>query len=484
MKPMKPFTPVRRVDPIPEFDLDVPLLRLTDQDSLTFRHLVEGLLILGSTGSGKTSGPGAALAKALLLRGVGMCVLCAKTGEAKLWEKLAKETGRSNDIRRFAVDQKFRFGLLSYAFHQPGASRGGSDPSNVVELLMKLLEMKPNRNSTGEQVFWTDSARNLLTAIVSILGAAGEEISFAAIDQIIDSAPYSPDDFTDPKWQESSYLNSLLDKLAEREKDLTIIQQSDARVSLEYFAKFARMDDRTRSGILATVQSIIWPFRYGPAAELCGSTTNLTPEDAFEGKIILIDLPIKEFHDSGLLIQAAWKLLFQRAVEARDLAKYPQAVVLWIDEVQHFLTSFDAAYQATARSSRAITVMLSQTLDSIRSRFPSHTGEAETQALISNLATKILCSNDHTVTNKWAADTVGMRWFTRTNSNSSVNGEGNLSAGSGTNESKRYLLEPSVWLTLQRGGPPNYVVECILFRSGTPFKATDTNHLRLKFRQS
>jgi type IV secretory pathway TraG/TraD family ATPase VirD4 len=452
-------------------------------DFLTYRNLFEGTLILGATGSGKTSGPGAAWASALLQRGVGMLILCAKSDEASLWLKRAEKAGRLSDVRRFAVDQPHRLNLLDYAFQQPGAIRGGFDPSNVVELLMKLLEIKPNRSSTGEQVFWYDSARNLLTAIVSILGAAGEEISFAAIDQIIDSAPYSAEDFTDPKWQESSYLNSLLDKLAEREKDLTPIQQNDARVSLEFFAKFARIDSRTRSGILSTVQSIVWPFRYGPAAALCGSTTNLTPEDAFRGKIVIIDLPIKEFHESGLLIQASWKLLFQRAVEARDLAAFPQPVCLWVDECQHFLTTYDSTYQATARSMRAASVMLSQNLDSIRSRFQAQTGEAEAQALISNLSTKVLCSNDHTVTNKWSADSLGEIWLTRTNSSATMNGEGNLSAGTGTNESKRYRLEPSEILKLRRGGPPDLMVDCILFRSGTPFKATGTNHLRLSFPQ-
>jgi hypothetical protein len=69
-KPMKPVTPVRWVDPIPKMDLDMPLIRLTDVDFLTYRNLFEGTLILGATGSGKTSGPGEALALALLQHGM------------------------------------------------------------------------------------------------------------------------------------------------------------------------------------------------------------------------------------------------------------------------------------------------------------------------------------------------------------------------------------------------------------------------------
>jgi type IV secretory pathway TraG/TraD family ATPase VirD4 len=414
----------------------------------------------------------------------GFLVLCAKSDECGLWMRRAEKAGRLSDVRRFAVDQPHRLNLLDYAYQQPGAVRGGADPSNVVELLMKLLEVKPNRSSTGEQVFWVDSARNLLTAAVSILGAANERLSFGSLEAVIDSAPYAPEEMTNPKWQESSFLNLCLDKLAEHEKDLTPIQQNDARVSLEFFAnKFARMDERTRSGILATVQSIIWPFRYGPAAELCGNETNLTPEDIFRGRIVILDLPIKQYHDSGLMIQACWKLLFQRAAESRDLNLFPWPVVLYIDEAHHFVTSYDPIFQSTARSSRVATVLLSQNLDSLRSRFPSHTGEAEAQSVIANLGTKILCANDHAATNKWAADAIGEQWLTRSNASATMNGEGTLSAGTGTNESKRYRVEPSDFLKLRKGGPPDNMVDCILFRSGTPFKATGTNHLRLTFPQ-
>ncbi|HEX4614235.1 MAG TPA: TraM recognition domain-containing protein [Urbifossiella sp.] len=477
--------PEQRLAAIPQpFDLDSPLIRLTDKDSITFRTMTAGTMIAGATGGGKTTGPGAAWATALLRQGAGLCVLCAKSDEADLWLRRANQAGRTADVRRFAVDQPFRLNLLDYAFRQPGATRGGGDPQNVVDLLMRLLEVKPERSSSsGDQVFFVSSARQLMTATVSLLGAAGEAISFAGIDAVLDSAPYSPDDFTDPKWQETSYLNTLLDRMADREKDLTSIQRNDARVSLEYFTRFARMDDRTRSGILATVQSIIWPFRYGPAAELCGSTTNLTPEDVFRGKIVILDLPIKQYHESGLLIQASWKLLFQRAAEARDLTVYPLPVGLWIDEAHNFLTSYDALFQATARSSLVASVLLFQNLDSIRSRFPSQTGAAEAQALISNLGTKILCANDHAATNKWAADTLGEVWLTRTNSSASLTGEGNLSAGTGTNESRRYKVEPSEFLRLRKGGPDR-LVDTILFRSGLPFLATGTNHLRVAFEQS
>ncbi len=463
---------------------DEPILQVTPDDVLTCRNMFDGTIITGGSGSGKTSGPGATLAAALLPR-AGFLILCAKPGEAELWEKRAEMAGRAADVRRFAVDQPYRINLLDYAFRQPGADRGGNDPQNVVDLLMRLQEVKTGQGAAagGESAFWISSSRQVKTAAVSLLGAAGEPITFDAINAVIDSAPYSPDDITSPKWQSSSYFNSLLDPIAARESRLTAVQRNDARVAMEFFvSRFARLDPRTRSGILATIQSIIWPFLCGPSAELCGTTTNLTPEDIFRGRIVILDLPIKLYHESGLLIQTCWKLLFQRAAEARDLSRYPLPVCLWADEAQHFTTSYDSLFQATARSSRVATVYLTQTLDSLRARFPGPSGDAEVQSLISNLANKIMCANDHAATNKFASDAIGQTWITQMNSSASISNEGNMTAGGGTSASRRYRLEPSEFLKLRRGGPDG-VVDAIMFRAGTPFRATNTNHLRLAFRQ-
>jgi hypothetical protein len=484
----KPKRPDLQPQPIAiqqRFLPDEPLLQVTPEDPITYRHLFEGTIITGGSGSGKTTGPGAALSEALLRR-AGILVLCAKPGEAEMWVNRATIAGRAADVRRFSVDQPYRLNLLDYAFRQPGADRGGSDPQNVVALLLQLQETKTGQGSAGggDAAFWISSSRQVKTSAVSILGVAGEPITFDAMNAVIDSAPYSPEDVTSPKWQSSSYFNSLLDRVAAREPKLTAIQRNDARVAMEFFVnRFARLDPRTRSGILAQIQSIIWPFLCGPAAEVCGTTTNLTPEDIFRGRIVILDLPIKLYHESGLLILTCWKLLFQRAAEARDLSRYPLPVCLWADEAQHFITSYDSVFQATARSSRIATVYLTQNLDSLRARFPGPSGDAEVQSLISNLANRILCANDHTATNKYASDAIGHEWRTQMNSSASITNAGSMTAGGGTSDSRRYRLEPSEFLKLRRGGPPDGVVDAIMFRSGTPFKATNTNYLRLTFRQ-
>ena len=65
--------------------LDQPLLWVSDKDPWRIRDACEGVQVFGAPGSGKTSGPGAALAKAFLSYGFGGVVLTAKPGERQLW---------------------------------------------------------------------------------------------------------------------------------------------------------------------------------------------------------------------------------------------------------------------------------------------------------------------------------------------------------------------------------------------------------------
>src|ERR1035438_4997174 len=66
------------------------------------------------------------------------------------------------------------------------------------------------------------------------------------------------------------------------------------------------------------------------------------------------------------------------------------------------LGAADAAYgQATARSARVATVLMTQNLDSLQSQI----GKMETEALLGNFNTKIFCANDHVASNEWAAKT-------------------------------------------------------------------------------
>ena len=77
-----------------ENTLDKILYEVPNTDTeITWADAVEGTLIMGATGSGKSSGPGRHIALAMLRKGFGFCVLCAKKDEKERWLNYAEESG-------------------------------------------------------------------------------------------------------------------------------------------------------------------------------------------------------------------------------------------------------------------------------------------------------------------------------------------------------------------------------------------------------
>jgi type IV secretory pathway TraG/TraD family ATPase VirD4 len=415
----------------------------------------------------------------MLQQGYGFLVTTTKPDDAAAFMRWVKIAGREKDVRVFGPQHPWRFSLLEYAFKQ-GGSRGGGDTDNVVALLSELLSFKNrNKDSGGESQFWYDYAKKTLGHAIDMLACAGETVSFSGIYKVLQSVPRTLEEVGSEEWQAKSYVNQLVDRSVAN-KSLAAAKQSDLALALEFFlSTLPNMDERLRSNVIATLDSITYPFLRGQVATLCGAEkTTLSPENCFRGAIIILDLPIKEFHQSGQFIQVLWKRLWQQAAEKRDLKQFPRPLCLYCDEGQNFCTSYDALFQATARSSRVATVLMTQNLDSLQSQM----GKMETEALLGNFNTKIFCSNDHVATNEWCAKTIGEAWVLGSNTNVSLGGEG--SASGGVSEQRRFLVEPSEFVKLCKGGRDGeFLVEAIIFRSGRTFQATDTNHLRVFFPQ-
>ena len=130
-------------------DLSQPLLMLSphSRDSLTTKMATEGVLITGQTGSGKSSGSGAALAKAMLRAGFGGIVLCCKRDEADVWRKYCEETGRLDSFVVFGPGSEHYFNFLSYEWMRP--DRGGRQTENIVTLFTQVIETIEQTAKTG-----------------------------------------------------------------------------------------------------------------------------------------------------------------------------------------------------------------------------------------------------------------------------------------------------------------------------------------------
>jgi hypothetical protein len=106
---------------------------------------LEGTSILGDMGSGKTSGSGRTIRKAMLKAGFGGLVLCKKTDECASWIQDARDTGRLEQLLILNMTELWRFNFLDYQFKRVGEGAGYVD--NAVALFLNLIENRREGNS-------------------------------------------------------------------------------------------------------------------------------------------------------------------------------------------------------------------------------------------------------------------------------------------------------------------------------------------------
>lgn len=430
-----------------------------------------GVAVFGATGSGKTSGIAKHLAMGYLANDFGGLVLCAKKEERYQWEAWAKATGREADLVIIDASGKWRFNFLDWEAGRAG--EGGGLTINIVALLDEIAGAIAGAagkdEGGGDNKFWDDALHFMNMNLVDLPIFAGLPVSLPLLRSIVTSAPTSLKELEDPDWQKASVCAAIIAEAEQKLRNADKEIQSDFTECKNYWLReFPVLSEKTRSIIVLSFSMLVRPFITRPLRKLFSTDTNIRPEDAFHGKILIIDLPVQEFRLAGRVANLAWKYCFQVAVLRRMQPKqgYLRPVFLWADEAQNFVTDFDAEYQAVARSAGGCTVYLTQNRESYRRVLGN---DDAVDSLLGNLQAKFFCQNSGD-TNEWAAKLLGERWLNVTSTSSNRNEQG---AGGGVtiSEQRRYFVEPSRFTTLKRGGDVyGFQVECIVYKGGHLFE--------------
>lgn len=473
------------------WDLDAPLLTWAKNEPWSMRDALEGALIVGATGSGKTSGSGAAMARAMLTAGFGGLVLTAKADERQLWERYCAETGRADDLLIFGPGHNLRFNFLDYERTRGGAGAGLTE--NIVNLFSTVLEVAERRAGGGagreDEGYWRRALRQLMRNLVDLLVLAGQNLSAPDLYRLAVAAPTSLEQATSDAWKQRSFCFKCLRDADARSKSAS--QERDLELVADYFLlEYPALSDKTRSVVVSTLTSLIDVLNRGVLRELFSTTTNVTPDEIADGAIILLDLPVKEYAEVGLFAQTLWKYAFQRAIERRDVSANPRPVFLWADEAQHFVTSYDQSFQTTCRSARVATVLLTQNVSNFYAALgEGETGKAQADSLFGNLNTKIFHANGDPVTNEWASQLIGRtrQLFASGNSSNPTSlidwGDAPQSSA-GFSEAFEFEVQPAAFTRLRTGGPSNGGnVDAIIVRNGRVFPTTGKTWLKTSFRQ-
>ena len=325
-------------------DLDYPLVKFSlenKQDWWTIRDAVRGVQIFGGIGSGKSSGSGKTFAKTFLKNGFGGLVLCAKPDERENWQQLARETGRQDDLIIFGEDTEYQFNPLEYELTRKG--KGAGEVFNLSYLFMEIYKMGNRFSGSGgggdSERYWDNALKRCMNRMIQLLKLAGEEVSIANMIQLLSHAPKEEevDELAQMTEEEieglgkDNYCFKCVMNANSRHHDTKLKEECDF-VNNYFLRDFARLDDRSKPIIMESFLGLAEPFTSGILKKHFASGTNLYPETTFEGKIIILDFPVKEYLASGVYAQGIFKLLWQQAAERRNPNEDLLPVFLWVDE--------------------------------------------------------------------------------------------------------------------------------------------------------
>jgi hypothetical protein len=464
---------------------DLPLLEFQGGNTWTLRDSVEGTLILGSVGSGKTSGSGRAIAHIFLSHGYGGLVLTAKPDEADLWRWYAKASGREDQLCVVKPRGKFRFNFLNHLGNLP-ADAGGS-VEDIVTFFYGLLEcFAAGEGTGGADAFWEKAGKELVRQIVRLARASGEPLRVDTIRKILDGAPRTAEEaakLRDRKTQslnaEARYFAKLYHTAADNAPGTR-----DRAATLEalnyWLQRFPDLNHRTRSIVITSFTSMIDLFFDADLNELLCQDTTIVPGDVLDGAVIVLDVPVLRSPAMGRILQLVWKYFFQTAVERRDDPDDDsrRPVFLWVDEAQYFWSQHDGRFASTSRSLRCANVYLTQNLPNYYALTGGKDAVHRTDGFFACLNTKIFHANNDRTTNHWAAEQIGRALKLRATYReppergprpflSLFTGE---PSGAGSQQMMDFDVEPAEFSRLRTGSAQyQFLVDAFIVKSGATF---------------
>lgn len=502
----------------PPFDMEKVILWIEGTNSkgktgkfpVRLSTLLEGILITGQPGSGKSSASSEVYLRAGFRNGFGALCNIVKPGDAQYIREIARQEGRLDDVVLFSEQSGLCFDPLLYEFSR--TDRGGGAAANCTDLLTRLNGLiHPDSKGGEDEIFWKNALFRLGNRSIGLLDLAGETISIKNIRRLVVDAATNDNVFRE-------YINliqSLLQPNNSQEEEIEIIkkmmglaqqsyvikllhqaankengnqQEKDQYQLLEsYFLReFLFLAEKTKSGVLELLLGILEPFNFDTLDKCFTGRIDeeLLPENTWEkGSIIILDFPTKSYGLIGRLAIGFYRFLWMMAIERRetDYSGNHRPVLLFQDEAAELIDpDYDTRFQATSRSSKVVTVTISQNIHSFIVAMGRNGGESKMKNLLGNLATKIFHAQSDFDTNRFASDMISEDKKDKTSKT-----EAGLTKSTTTSEEYVPQVRPIEFTRLRTGGQiNNFEVECFVTKAGDAHEWGDSNFIKARFKQN
>ena len=419
-----------------ELTLRANMLQLSPMDHWNGEAACTHSLILGTTGSAKSSTSYRKIILAALKAGSGGLFCTAKPEDAEAIRGYCVEAGRSTSL----IDWNGRNGginVLAYELARTG------NLNDVVGLLSAMFEIVRDTGSSpakASEQFWVDAPNQVFRASVPIVYGATGTVRAGDLLAFVRSAPSSREEMHDPQWQARSIFGQMFDAAARRLKERPIpgFSAEDGQRAMDYWENdFCRLDAKTAGNIRISVTTLLSRFETGLLKDALCSDTTIVPELLFSGAILLLNFPVQTHGDDGAIAQKIVKYLCQKVILTRN-AMAPtmreRMIVIGADEAQNFLFR-DAEFLAQCRSSMTMCVFATQSLPTLYAKIGGDHPHDRAHHLASNFNNIILHSSACAETNEWFARKLGRTIHLRQNVSQGHGGGDSFGLNMGEGES-------------------------------------------------
>jgi hypothetical protein len=271
----------------------------------------------------------------------------------------------------------------------------------------------------------------LLSHSIDVLFLAFGEVKFANLMQFIREAPTSEKE-TESEAYKTTFHHIALTLACENSLEIPD-RINTMKAVVSWLFSFYGMDKKTRSNIIATLDSMALDFTKGDIAKIFCTSTNIVPEMSEHGTIFILDFPLKTWQRGGIIAQNIFKYAWVRAMERRNKTEPLRPVFLWCDEYQAFTNSYDVEFTATARSSKICTVFLTQSIPTLKTALKGNSTGDAVETIIANLQTRIIHSCLDEPTKTWASNSIGKGLVYRYSQTQGQSEGGGIGTGTGIN---------------------------------------------------
>jgi hypothetical protein len=389
------------------------------------------IMVLGSSGSGKTSGPGRYIKNLLHDKSRGGIVLCFKKDEAKDWIRECQLRSRP-----FVLASE-----MPINWHHEMSFCAGDLSSNITELFYNTGDSGGQKGDSGNNHF-EESAKNLCRALFDYLIRYNSPSLSRAMATL--------STLEDPKGDFYQYVTTCVDSIKLKCEDLDLWMSLTA-LSSHVEKDQSKKADSEKGGIRSSLLRPLNPiFRNRKYFE--GDINNCFTFDRIfaKGEIYIIDLPC-DIDPSAVYIQKFIKFIFQKRIGSQQ-GRTENGTFIYADECQNFISPSDPNFFTWSRGYKHTNIYLTQGKSAVESKL----GDKAATTLFQNCATTICCMSIDNSLIKLLRELIGRQKSERRSENRGYSDQstGNSSANHGhsISQAQEFIIEAADLRELSRGG--------------------------------